>query len=82
LRTVTVGGADLSAAIKTLGEDLAAQGAGQNSVLLRVDVAGTPQTLHPLVRDEIYRIAGESLRNAFRHARATRIEVDLCYDDR
>jgi signal transduction histidine kinase len=34
------------------------------------------------VRDEIYRIAGESLRNAFRHARATRIEVDLCYDGR
>jgi signal transduction histidine kinase len=34
------------------------------------------------VRDEIYRIAGESLRNAFRHADAKAIEVDLCYDER
>ena len=29
-----------------------------------------------------YSIAGESLRNAFRHAAATRIEVDLYYDER
>ena len=36
----------------------------------------------PLIRDEIYRIAGESLRNAFRHAHARRIEVELCYDRR
>jgi ligand-binding sensor domain-containing protein/signal transduction histidine kinase len=82
LRASTVGGNDLAAAIKTLGEGLASQGAEQSSVLLRVDVGGTPQSLRPLVRDEIYRIAGEALRNAFRHAGATRIEVDLCYDER
>jgi signal transduction histidine kinase len=82
LRTSTAGGDDLGAALKSLGEDLAAQGTEQSSVLLSVNVAGTPQTLRPLVRDEIYRIAGETLRNAIRHAGATRIEVDLCYDDR
>jgi len=82
LRASTVGGNDLAAAIKTLGEGLASQGTEQSSVLLRVDVGGTPQSLRPLVRDEIYRIAGEALRNAFRHAGATRIEVDLCYDER
>jgi signal transduction histidine kinase len=32
------------------------------------------------LRDEIYRIAGEALRNAFHHARARRIEVELQYD--
>jgi signal transduction histidine kinase/ligand-binding sensor domain-containing protein len=82
LRASAVGGSDLAAAIKTLGEELTAQGNGRSLVLLRVDVVGTPHTLRPLVRDEIYRIAGEALRNAFRYAGATRIEVDLYYDER
>jgi signal transduction histidine kinase len=34
------------------------------------------------VRDEIFRIAGEALRNAFRHAGAQQIEVELRYDER
>ncbi len=29
----------------------------------------------PIVRDEIYRIASEASRNAFRHAEAKQIEV-------
>jgi signal transduction histidine kinase len=38
--------------------------------------------LHPNLRDEVYRITGEGLRNAFRHARARRIEVEIRYDER
>jgi signal transduction histidine kinase len=38
--------------------------------------------MHPIVRDEVYRIASEATRNAFRHSGATRIDVKLCYDDR
>jgi signal transduction histidine kinase len=34
------------------------------------------------VRDEAYRIAGEALRNAFRHAQAQRIRVKIQYDNR
>jgi signal transduction histidine kinase/ligand-binding sensor domain-containing protein len=82
LRSSTASGHDLAVAIKTLGEELAGRGTEQQSTELRVDVTGTPQALRPLVRDEIYRIAGESLRNAFRHAGAKRIEVELCYDER
>jgi signal transduction histidine kinase len=41
------------------------------SVGLHVQVEGMPQNLHPIVRDEIYQVASEALRNAFRHARAT-----------
>ena len=37
--------------------------------------------LHPIVRDEIYKITAEALRNAFRHAQAGRVEVDIRYDD-
>jgi signal transduction histidine kinase len=47
-----------------------------------VEVEGTPRDLLPITRDEVYRIAGEALRNAFRHARACRIEVDIRYDRR
>lgn len=38
--------------------------------------------LAPIVRDEVYRIAGEALRNAFRHSDARRIEVSIHYDKR
>ena len=33
------------------------------------------------MRDEIYRIAAEALRNAFRHAQARQIEVEIRYDN-
>src|SRR5262249_8733061 len=49
---------------------------------LRVQVEGKSRDLPPLVRDEIYHIACESLRNAFRHAQAKRIEVEFRYDPR
>jgi signal transduction histidine kinase len=46
-----------------------------------VAVEGTARNLHPILRDEIYRIAGEALRNAFRHAHARKVEVEIRYDD-
>ena len=49
--------------------------------LLRVEAQGAPRTLHPLVRDDIFRIAGEALRNAFRHAGPKQIEVGGRADD-
>ena len=49
-------------------------------VLFRVQVEGKSRDLPPLVRDEVYRIACEALRNGFRHASASRIEVDIHYD--
>jgi signal transduction histidine kinase len=33
------------------------------------------------VRGEVYRIAGEALRNAFRHANAKRIEIEIRCDE-
>jgi signal transduction histidine kinase len=61
---------------------LAAREAGNDSVTLRVDVEGSPRALHAIMRDEIYRIACEALRNAYRHAQARQIEVELEYHDR
>lgn len=45
-----------------------------------LSVQGTPRDLHPIVRDEIYRIGGEAIRNAYRHSQATELEVTLIYD--
>ena len=45
----------------------------------RVIVEGQARTLHPLVRDEVYRIGREALVNAFRHARAQNVEIELDY---
>jgi signal transduction histidine kinase len=73
---------DLAEAIGTLGEELAAAGVENDRTPAAIDVAvtGTPQALHPILRDDVYRIAGEALRNAFGHARARRIEVEIQYD--
>jgi len=44
-----------------------------------VVVEGSLRTLHPFIRDEVYRIGREALVNAFRHSDANRIEVELEY---
>jgi signal transduction histidine kinase len=82
LRSSTVISNDLARAISTFGEELAADQAGGNCPDLQVQVEGTSWELAPRVREEVYRIAGEALRNAFRHARARRIEVKIHYDNR
>ena len=71
---------DLADSIRALGEELA--GDGSAGPTLRVEVQGASRALHPIVRDEVFRIAGEALRNAFRHAAARQIEIELRYDER
>lgn len=48
-------------------------------IAFRVIVEGSSRPMHPVVRDEVYRIGREALVNAFRHARAKNIEVDVAY---
>ena len=48
----------------------------------RVIVEGEPRPLHPVLRDEVYRIGREALLNAFRHSRAKKIEVEVLNRDR
>ena len=45
----------------------------------RVIVEGKPVQLHPIIRDEAYRIGREALVNAFHHSQAGKIEVELEY---
>lgn len=71
---------ELAVAVNALADELAGDKANQSAPVFRVDVGGEPRDLHPLLRDEVYRIAGEAMRNAFRHAQADRIEVEIHYD--
>jgi signal transduction histidine kinase len=65
-----------------LGEELASNARRRSLWCSNVAVEGESQDLHALVRDEIFKIAAEALRNAFRHARARRVEVEIRYDGR
>jgi len=82
LRSTNLGTNDLVNALGSLGQALAADGSNRDAPAFHLEVEGTPQDLLPITRDEVYRITGEALRNAFRHARARRIEVDIRYDRR
>jgi signal transduction histidine kinase len=82
LRSSTVETNDLARAIGALGEELAGDETNSHRAECSVEVEGTPRDLHPILRDEVYRIAGEALRNAFRHAHARRIEVAIGYGER
>jgi signal transduction histidine kinase len=82
LRTSTVETNDLALAVRTLGEELAAAQGDTHSVVFHVEIEGAPRDLHPILRDEVYRIAGEAMRNAFKHAQARQIEVEIRYDER
>ena len=82
LRMSTVEKNDLGVAIRTIGEELSSVETNHSAPKFEVVVEGTPRNLRPFLRDEVYRLVAEALRNAFRHAQARRIEVELRYDEK
>jgi signal transduction histidine kinase/ligand-binding sensor domain-containing protein len=75
LRLSTVITNDLARAVKALGDELSSEG----SATFALTVEGETRELHPIVRDEVYRLTREALRNAFSHARARHIEAEITY---
>ena len=83
LRVHPAGGGDLAQLLTAAGQELAHSEEVQgNPPVFRVTVEGERRDLEPLLQDEIYRIARELLRNAFRHAQAGRIEAEIRYESR
>ena len=78
LRLSTVVTNDLARAVRAMGDELSSE----NSATFGFLVEGQAQELHPIVRDEVYRITREALRNAFSHARAHHIEAEIIYAER
>lgn len=80
LRSPVLEAGALADALKALADDLADE-AGQ-VVRAHIAVQGTPLDLQAPVRDGAFRIAGEALRNAFHHAQARQIQVEIGYEER
>ena len=80
LRAIVAESDDLARAVTAVADELAAHRTDSNSPVIHLEVKGTPRKLNPVVRDEAYGIASEALRNAFRHAQAQQIIVEIQYD--
>ena len=70
---------DLPELLNAIGRELAAEGVNGRSPVFRVTVEGKPRTISIPHQDEVYRIARETIRNAYRHADANLIEVEIHY---
>jgi ligand-binding sensor domain-containing protein/signal transduction histidine kinase len=78
LRSSTTLTNELAQAVRGVADELA----GEGSPTFRLVVEGPVRELHPILRDEVYRIAREALRNSFSHARAHHVEAEITYGER
>lgn len=76
LRTSTTEANDLAAGLRRATEECLLN----NSIDVKFSVTGASRDMHPIVRDEIYRIGYEAIRNACEHSSGSQVEVDLRYD--
>jgi signal transduction histidine kinase len=73
---------DLAELLTVAGKELASTHAANGHIpSFHVIVEGKPRTISLTLQDEIYRIGREVIRNAFHHAVASRIEVEIRYDE-
>ena len=75
LRTSTTQQNDLAEAFKRATDECRLLG----SIQVSFSVIGDSKEMHPVVRDEIYRVGYEAIRNARTHSRGSRLEVELKY---
>jgi signal transduction histidine kinase len=76
LRAESNAGAPLSDALALAGSEFKEVYA----VPFSISVVGIPQELHPIVYEEMYRLAREAIWNSFQHANASSIEVQIVYE--
>lgn len=79
LRSAGPGISDLPQAINKFARELLGQPTPGTHPDFDVQVEGQAIPLNPMVRDEVFRIVVEALRNAARHAEAKQIELDIQY---
>jgi signal transduction histidine kinase/ligand-binding sensor domain-containing protein len=82
LRSTQDASLGLEHAFSRIQEEFLLQEQSGEHVDFRVIVEGQQKPLNPALRDEVYRIGREALLNAFRHARAKKIEIELDYSSK
>jgi len=81
LRSEALARGALAEVLMAASRELASSGsAPQGPPVLELIEEGERRTLSPTARSEVSRIALEILRNVYRHAHASRIEVEIRYD--
>jgi signal transduction histidine kinase/ligand-binding sensor domain-containing protein len=81
LRPATAAQRNLPELLRAACEELtAAQELNGNVPSYEVLIEGKQRDLAPMLQDEVYRICREVIRNAFAHAAASHIEVEVRYD--
>jgi signal transduction histidine kinase len=78
LRAATANVYDLERAFAGIPQELP-QG---DSPEYHVVVQGRPRALAPAIRDDVYRIGREAVVNAFRHAAASRVDLEMVFAPR
>jgi signal transduction histidine kinase len=82
LRSAMGSEADLAQWLTATSQELARSlNANADAPVFQLTVEGERKALSPLPRDEICLITREILRNALQHARASRIETEIRYDE-
>ena len=81
LRSSALSESDLEQALTALGKELSPID-GRDAEVLKVVVEGATKPIRPILRDDVYRIVREALRNAFRHADAQHIEAEIVYGEK
>jgi len=81
LRSSSFDDRDLASSLSALGAELAAGIDPPSKPEYRVVVEGRPRELTAVVRDEAYRIAREAVSNAYQHAKARHIEIEVTIGD-
>ncbi len=76
LRTPATERNDLAAALRRAADACLARG----SMASTLSVVGETREMHPVVRDEVYRIGYEAIRNACAHSGASQLVVELRYE--
>ena len=77
LRTSTIEANDLAEAFDRAMEECRIESSMETKFL----VVGNTREMHPIVRDEVYRIGYEAIRNACVHSRASQLQVTLTYGE-
>jgi signal transduction histidine kinase len=75
LRTSTIETNNLAAGLRRATEECLLN----KSLTVKFSLSGGPRDMHPIARDEIYRIGYEAIRNACEHSSASKLEVSLSY---
>jgi signal transduction histidine kinase len=70
---------EMQSDLSSLLSEAARQFAQEHPTEFSVSIEGAPRNLHPILKEEALMIGREALSNAFRHAAARRIELEIAF---